>query len=137
MRTAIVLIAHGSRRPEANAELLQLAEQVRAQRSDCLVAAAFLELAEPSIPSAVRGCIEQGAQRVQLFPYFLSSGVHVTRDLEEFRRQFAAEHPGVDFRLSRPLGAHPGIASLVLDLLRTDEDTTAGDANPKGSPQSE
>ena len=136
MHTAIVLIAHGSRRAEANAELVQLAEKVREQRSDCLVAPAFLELAEPSIPAAVRDCIEQGAQRVLLFPYFLSSGVHVTRDLEEFRRRFADEHPTVEFRLARPLGAHPGIPSLVLELLQTDADATAGDADPRRSPQS-
>jgi sirohydrochlorin ferrochelatase len=138
MRTAIVLIAHGSRRAEANAELLQLAQQVRAARPDCIVGHAFLELAEPSIPSAVQACIAQGAERVQLFPYFLSSGVHVTRDIEEFRRTFAAEHPGVEFRVSPPLGAHAGVASLVLELLSDAGESTnpATDANAGGKRQS-
>ncbi len=132
-RTAIVLIAHGSRRPEANAELLQLAGKVRDARRGCMVASAFLELAEPSIPAAVRDCVAQGAQRVLLFPYFLSSGVHVTRDLEEFRRQFSEEHPDVEFELAQPLGAHPLIPSLVLDLL-PDNEATTGDELPAGTP---
>jgi len=117
MRTAIVLIAHGSRRDEANAELRQLADFVGSRRPDCLVMPAFLELAEPTIPAAVQSCIAQGAQRVQLFPYFLSAGVHVTRDLQGFCRQFAEQHPEVEFQLTRPLGAHPDIARIVLDLL--------------------
>lgn len=111
------MIAHGSRRAEANAELLRLADAVRQERPECDVAAAFLELAEPTIPAAVAGCVERGAQRVLLFPYFLSSGLHVTRDLEGFRRQFAIAHPGVEFRLAQPLGAHPAIAALVFELL--------------------
>jgi len=117
MRTAIVLIAHGSRREEANAELRQLAAAIGARRPEAVVAPAFLELAEPSIPDAVRSCIRQGVREVRLFPYFLSAGVHVTRDLEGFRQQFATEHPEVEFRLLRPLGAHPEITRLVLDLL--------------------
>jgi sirohydrochlorin ferrochelatase len=117
MRTAIVLIAHGSRRDEANAELRQLAAAIGARRPDDLIVPAFLELAEPSIPEAVRSCVAQGARDVRLFPYFLSAGVHVTRDLEGFRQQFTTEHPDVEFRLLRPLGAHPEITRLVLDLL--------------------
>jgi sirohydrochlorin ferrochelatase len=117
MHTAIVLIAHGSRREEANAELRQLAASIGERRSEFLVVPAFLELAEPSIPVAVQACLAQGAREVRLFPYFLSAGVHVTRDLERFRQQFAAEHPDVEFRQLPPLGAHPEIARIVLDLL--------------------
>lgn len=117
MRTAIILIAHGSRRDEANDELRALARTIAASRPDSLVVPAFLELAEPTIPAAVQSCIEQGARDVQLFPYFLSAGVHVTRDLEGFRRQFAADHPKISVRLLRPLGAHPRIVHLVQELL--------------------
>lgn len=117
MRTAIILIAHGSRREEANRELRQLARTIGAARPDSRVVPAFLELAEPTIPAAIQACIDQGARTVQLFPYFLSAGVHVTRDLEGFRRQFAAAHPDISFQLSRPLGAHPAIVQIVQELL--------------------
>ena len=117
MRTAIVLIAHGSRREEANAELRQLAAAIGALRPEAVVVPAFLELAEPSIPEAVQSCVAQGARDVRLFPYFLSAGVHVTRDLEGFRQQFATDDPDVEFQLLRPLGAHPEITRIVLDLL--------------------
>ena len=117
MHTAIVLIAHGSRRPEANRELLDLARRVGEHYPDASVAPAFLELAEPTIPAAIQSCVDRGARRVLMFPYFLSPGIHVTRDLEGYRQRFAAEHPRVQFRLARPLGGHPGLLALILELL--------------------
>lgn len=131
MRTAIVMIAHGSRRAEANAQLLQMVRHVRQHSPADLVEPAFLELAEPTIPAAVRSCVDRGAHRVLLFPYFLSSGVHVTRDLDGYRRRFAAEFPHVQFVLTRPLGAHPTLPSLVVDLLAecADSDRSGGDSD--------
>lgn len=117
MRTAIVMIAHGSRRAEANAELAELVRKVSEHSPAELVVPAYLELAEPTIPAAVKSCVDQGAQRVLMFPYFLSSGVHVSEDLERYRREFEDAFPDVQFTLTRPLGAHPGIPALVVDLL--------------------
>ncbi|MCA9112261.1 MAG: cobalamin biosynthesis protein CbiX, partial [Planctomycetaceae bacterium] len=51
MPRALLLIAHGSRRAEANADLVTLAELVQARQPDDVVEIAYLELAEPSIPA--------------------------------------------------------------------------------------
>jgi sirohydrochlorin ferrochelatase len=117
-RTSVVLIAHGSRRAEANDDLLRLAEMVRARRPRDLVQVAYLELAGPAIPEAARACVSRGAQRVLLLPYFLSAGEHVTRDLERYRQQLAAEFPAVSFILCPPLGLHPLMIEIVLDRLQ-------------------
>src|SRR5437762_268101 len=47
-RTALLLIAHGSRQPDANADLHFVAAGLR-QRGHAVVVASFLELAEPDI----------------------------------------------------------------------------------------
>lgn len=120
MTDSILLIAHGSRRKEANDELRRLAEGVRQRLPGAIVESAFLELADPSIPEGIERCIAQGAARVRLVPYFLSPGMHVARDLEEFRRRFEQEHPAVEFSLAPPLGGHPGILEIVLDLAARD-----------------
>jgi sirohydrochlorin ferrochelatase len=117
MRTALLLIAHGSRQAEANADLHHLAEALRG-RGYAIVEAAFLELAEPSIDEGGDRCVDRGAERVILVPYFLSAGVHVRRDLTAARRRLAERHPGVDFRLAEPLGRHPLLVDVVAERAR-------------------
>lgn len=112
MKTALLLIAHGSRQEEANADLFGIAEQMRA-RGWPIVEASFLELAEPKIEDAGVRCVEQGAEMVVLVPYFLSAGVHVRRDLAQARTKLAERFPAVRFRLADPLGPH----RLLLDVL--------------------
>jgi sirohydrochlorin ferrochelatase len=111
--TAILLIAHGSRRQAANADLVTVADQVRSRRPDAIVEIAYLELAEPTIPQGAGRCVSQGAEEVRMLPFFLSPGAHVVEDLEGYRRQFQREHPQVRFVLCPPLGLHP----LLMDIL--------------------
>lgn len=115
--TAALLIAHGSRRPEANADLAALAEQVRETGRFETVEIAYLELAEPDIPAGAARCVERGATEVRMLPYFLSMGRHVAEDLEKHRREFAERYPGVRFLLCPPLGLHPKVVEVVLERL--------------------
>jgi sirohydrochlorin ferrochelatase len=117
MSTALLLIAHGSSQAEANADLHYLAATLR-QRGYGIVVASFLELAEPTIAAGGARCVELGAARVVMVPYFLSAGVHVRRDLTEARAQLAARYPHVEFRLAEPLGRHPLLAEVVLERVR-------------------
>ena len=119
MKTAdLLLIAHGSRHAAANDDLHALAEELRGTGAYALVEASFLELAEPTIETAGRRCVEQGAERVILLPYFLSAGVHVKRDLQRHRDELATQFPGVDVRLAEPLGRHPLLREIVLQRAR-------------------
>ncbi len=117
MPTAILMIAHGSRVPAANADLRRLAEQVAAQRPADLIECAYLELAEPTIPAGLEACVQRGATRVLMLPYFLSAGAHVQRDLEEHRQVFSQKYPDLEFRCCPPLGPHPLLVEIVLDRL--------------------
>ena len=121
-RTAVLLIAHGSRRPEANQDLVELAGLVSARGEYDLVEVSYLELTTPTILEGGRRCVEQGATRVLMLPYFLSAGVHVVTDLEEIRGQLAAEFPMVTFVLCPHLGLHPLMADIVLSRLREGTD---------------
>ena len=113
MRTALLLVAHGSRQAEANDDLHDLAERLRLLDRYAVVEAAFLELAAPPIETAGRRCVEQGAEQVILLPYFLSSGVHVQRDLQDFRERLERAFPRVTFLLAEPLGRHPLLVEIV------------------------
>jgi sirohydrochlorin ferrochelatase len=113
MKTALLLIAHGSRQAEANDDLHELVERLRLTERYAIVQPAFLELAEPTIEEAGRLCVDQGALRVILLPYFLSAGVHVRRDLQEHRDKLARAFPTVAFVLAEPLGRHPLLVEIV------------------------
>ncbi len=119
--TAILLIAHGSRRQEANDDLFKLADMVRKARPDSVVASSFLELTEPTIPQGAEKCVASGAKRVLMFPYFLSAGTHVVDDLEEFRTSFAEKWPDIEFKVCPHLGLHPLMVEIVFDRLAAAE----------------
>lgn len=112
-RTALLLIAHGSRHDDANADLYHVMTELRQRGDHPVVEAAFLELAEPDIDEGGARCVAQGAKRVVLVPYFLSAGVHVKRDLAGARERLSEQFPDVEFRLAEPLGRHP----LLIDVL--------------------
>lgn len=119
--TALLLIAHGSRNAEANLDLHWLAERVQSDDSFEAVVPAYLELAEPGILEGGRRCVEAGARRVILLPYFLSAGVHVQRDLQQARETLALTYPQVEFRLAPPLGRHPGLVAILRERARQAE----------------
>jgi sirohydrochlorin ferrochelatase len=119
---ALLLIAHGSRQPEANADLFHLVEQVRTRGRYALVEACFLELAQPGIVDGGARCVAQGALQVILVPYFLSAGVHVRRDLTAACQKLQQLFPEVRFRLAKPLGRHPLLVDIVAQRAAEAED---------------
>jgi sirohydrochlorin ferrochelatase len=113
MKTALLLIAHGSRQVEANQDLHDLAERLRSSGQYAVVEAAFLELTEPTIDQAAERCVRAGAERVILLPYFLAAGVHVRLDLQALREGLATAHAPAEFLLAEPLGPHPLLEEIV------------------------
>jgi sirohydrochlorin ferrochelatase len=121
MKTALLLMAHGSRHTEANADLEHLAGALRAQGRYAVVEGSFLELAAPDIDEGAARCVAQGAERVVMLPYFLSAGVHVRRDLTACRDRLASRFGQVQFLLAEPLGRHPLLLEIVGDRVREAE----------------
>jgi sirohydrochlorin ferrochelatase len=110
---ALLLIAHGSRRAEANADLEHVATQMRARGTFDMIVCSYLELTEPGIIAGGEECVRVGAMRVVMLPYFLSPGVHVREDLTEARDELTKRHPGTEFILAEPLGRHPLLIDIV------------------------
>jgi sirohydrochlorin ferrochelatase len=121
MKTALLLIAHGSRRSEANADLEHVAAELRRAGPYAIVEPCYLELAEPDFLEGAARCIAQGAERLLLVPYFLSAGVHVRRDLEGICARLASANPRVEIRLCEPIGRHPLMIQIVTERAREAE----------------
>jgi sirohydrochlorin ferrochelatase len=118
MKTALLLIAHGSREPDANADLHHVVEQLRQFHRHDLVEACFLELTPPDIDAGASRCVEGGADCIILLPYFLSAGVHVRRDLTAACQRLAERWPQIQFGLAEPLGRHPLLIEVLLERAR-------------------
>jgi sirohydrochlorin ferrochelatase len=122
-RTAVLVIAHGSREQSANDDLALLVKRLSGQGDYPIVEGCFLELAQPDLRAGGDRCVALGATRVLLVPYFLSAGVHLKRDLRAARDELARRHPAVEFRLGAPLGPHPLLDQLVAARIRELDDT--------------
>ena len=126
LSTAVLLIAHGSRRRSANEDLVKLAALVAERGQYEVVEVSCLELLEPTISTGGRTCVDRGARRVLMLPYFLSAGVHVVNDLEEQRQRLAEQFPNVEFVLCPHLGLHPLMAEIVLSRLHEGNEKSLG-----------
>ena len=114
---AVVLVDHGSRRDESNRLLGCLVDSFRKSSGFSIVEAAHMELAEPSISTAFRRVVEQGAKLVVASPYFLSPGRHWNQDIPALFRQAAREFPGTRFLVTAPLGLHPLMQTIIQDRI--------------------
>jgi sirohydrochlorin ferrochelatase len=118
MPIALLLIAHGSRRAEANADLEHLASVLRQSTPFVHVQPSYLELCPPDIIAGGTRCVQAGAECVVLVPYFLSAGVHVVDDLTAAQAELSQQFPSVRFVLAEPLGQHPLLAQIVAERVR-------------------
>jgi sirohydrochlorin ferrochelatase len=118
---SILLIDHGSVRAEANHMLSCAATLLQHMVGDgVLVRYAHMELAEPSIGQGFAQCANAGATEVIAFPYMLSPGKHVSRDVPRLVAEAAAAFPNVRSRVTGAFGVHEKLAELI--ALRTGVD---------------
>lgn len=113
MRSALLLIDHGSRRPEANAVLEEVAGFLRTAHPGLVVVAAHLEQAQPDIARGLALCVEARATEVVVVPYFLGPGRHAGEDVPRLVREAASAFAGLEVRITEPLGPDPLLAALV------------------------
>ncbi len=112
-KVGIVIVDHGSRRPESNELLLQVVELFRTTTRLPIVEPAHMELAEPSIDQAFQRVVQQGAELVVVHPYFLAPGRHWRRDIPQLAAEAAERHPGIRYLVTAPLGLHPLIQQVM------------------------
>ena len=117
MTTAILLIGHGSRVPEANNALHAVAAMVREQSGYDIVEVCFREQHAPNIQKGIDACVARGATRLLFYPYFLFSGAHVLEDLPEEMEEAARRYPDLEMTLGAPLGVHPKLGEIVCERI--------------------
>jgi sirohydrochlorin ferrochelatase len=112
MKTAILMMAHGSRIAEANDAAREVAAMVKEMTGYEIVEVSFRELHEPNIQQGIDACVARGAERILLMPYFLFMGAHVQHDLPEEIEEGQKRHPGLIMEMGGHLGAHRKLAEI-------------------------
>ena len=108
--TLLVVVGRGSSDPDANSNVAKvtrmLVEGFGFGWGETVYSGVTFPLVEPGLRHVVR----LGFKRIVVFPYFLFSGVLVSR-IRQHTELVAADHPEEDFVTARYLGDH----ALVLD----------------------
>ncbi|HEY0140813.1 MAG TPA: CbiX/SirB N-terminal domain-containing protein [Thermoanaerobaculia bacterium] len=113
---ALLLMAHGSPRPEANEDVRRVAALLHERFP--IVVIGYLDCNQPDIPAAIDHCVATGATSIVAVPYLLHSGRHFLIDMPELLDQGAARHPGVEFRMGDYIGHMPQIDDVLRDRAR-------------------
>ena len=117
MKTAILLMAHGSRIAGANSAANEIASMVREMAGFDIVEVSFRENHSPNIQEGIDACVGRGAGRILLVPYFLYMGAHVLEDLPAEIDEAKLRHPGVEMSMGKPLGTHRKLAEIVVERI--------------------
>jgi sirohydrochlorin ferrochelatase len=110
----LVIFAHGSSIPSANAAVEEVA-RATADAGGLLVQTAFLDPVRPTLDDAVAGLVDRGATRILVVPYFLTLGLHLQRDLPVIIERIEKRHPAVEVRVTPPLDGHAALVRILLD----------------------
>jgi precorrin-8X/cobalt-precorrin-8 methylmutase len=130
----ILIIGHGSPKKEANnvdivGKLLHNA--IHPNCSDACVRAAYLQFAEPDIMGAIRQCVEDGSTKIIVHPFFLSSGMHVTKDIPEMIAEAREMYPRVEFIYTNPLGIHDKLVQIMIERIQSAKFAVPADIEKK------
>ena len=117
MRTAVIILGHGSRRDGADAPLTELAARLRSSGRHTVVEQAFLQYVPPTLADRVEKCVAAGAERIVIVPFFVQPGAHVTKDIPSKVADLRGRYPSVLFSITGHVGGHPMMAEIVEDLV--------------------
>ncbi|CAM6086652.1 unnamed protein product [Calypogeia fissa] len=125
----VVIVDHGSRRAQSNAMLHEFVKMYKEETGHKLVEAAHMELATPTIADAFDRCVEQGASRVIICPYFLFPGRHWDKDIPVLAAEAAKKHPQVSYLVTAPIGLHKLMVTVIQDRMEYCLSHTAGEVS--------
>src|SRR5215813_14042800 len=100
--TGYIVFAHGSSIESANQAVRDVAAEMARRGGLDVVEAAFLGGGPPDLDDAV-GSMASRVSEIVVVPYFLTSGLHLQRDLPNLVQQVHAAHPDIPITVTPPL----------------------------------
>ena len=117
----IIIVGHGSLEKEAgNIDFVveQLHRMLHGKCKDNCVRAAYLQFMGPDLQAAIEAGVKDGAKKIIVHPYLLSSGFHVSKNIPEIIKESGALYPDVEFVCTEHLGMHAKLVEVVLERIK-------------------
>ncbi|WP_028473507.1 sirohydrochlorin chelatase [Nocardioides alkalitolerans] len=115
---ALIALAHGSRDPRSAATINDLVAEVRRQRPDLRIEAAFLEHSRPGFSTVVDRLVRAGHEEIVVVPLLLSDAYHAKVDVPTAIAEANARHESVRIRASEILGLESAFLQILDERLR-------------------
>lgn len=116
-QTGILLVGHGTRRPEGNRAFLDLCRASARLAGKAAVEPCFLEIAEPRIDRGLANLARRGVSRLVVVPMQLTAGRHVQHDIPNQVHQALKRLPRMSVAFANHLGSHAGLVELAEERL--------------------
>jgi sirohydrochlorin ferrochelatase len=110
---AIILLAHGSRVPEAGRDMERVANHLKEKYAHPMVEICYLSRWGPHFPEVLEKCVRQGVKKIIVMPYFLHIGLHLLLDIPEMLQEESRRFPEVKLILGKSLGFSEALVDLV------------------------
>jgi sirohydrochlorin ferrochelatase len=117
VKTAIIILGHGSRSSDADETVKRVAVKVKEIGGYEIVEHAFLQYMRPTPREALEKCVQQQAEKIVIVPLFIQSGAHVSRDIPELAEKAKKQYTNIDIIITDRVGTHPLMAKIVTDLI--------------------
>ncbi|AEG59182.1 sirohydrochlorin chelatase [Desulforamulus ruminis] len=114
----VIILGHGSRRPEANQEIRDIAEQVKMRTGDVIYETCFLQFGQPALSEGIQRMVASGVEKITVIPLLLAVGNHIQVELPRLLRQQKELYPGLTLLLAPHLGADSRIVEIVMDRMK-------------------
>ena len=122
--TAILFIGRGSSDVDAKADFYTIREKLREQVNVPILECAFIGVTTPTVQEGMERCIELGAKKIIMLPYFLFTGILMER-MNRMAEQFKEDYPQTSIDIARYFGYHPKLRTVLLERMHQALDGTS------------
>jgi len=128
LNEVIIIVGHGSSEEGAD-NTAQVAELLHTMlHKDCnkdCIRVAYLQFMEPDLKKVIGEAVSDGAEKIIVHPFLLSSGYHVTKNIPATIDRSKQEFPDIEFVYTGPLGSHEKLAEVILERIRSATDLSS------------
>jgi sirohydrochlorin ferrochelatase len=115
---ALIALAHGSRDPRSAATINALTQVVECMRPDIRVAAAFLDLSEPTFDEVVDRLVAEGHSEIVVVPLLFTKAFHARVDVPSVVKAAEDRHGDISIHVTKVLGIEGAFFNVLDRRLR-------------------